>query len=231
MGAGCAARRILDVDLQASDLAAFALLLFSFSVHEAAHAWAADRLGDSTARERGRLTLNPLPHLDLWWSVLIPFLMLTTAGFFFGGGKPVPVSLHRLRQPRRDWMLVSAAGPASNILLAVLFALVFGASKRFGVWPPGATGYDILMTAVAFNLFLAAFNMVPIPPLDGSRVLAGLLPDRAASALMRVERFGFLILIALLWLPGTIPGFPNVIGGLWRAFVVPVGNTLLGLVG
>ena len=169
-------------------------------LHELAHGWTALALGDPTARDRGRLTLNPVKHMDLWGSIIIPgglFLMYllgaTKSLMLFGWAKPVPVDWRRLRHPRRDMMLVAAAGPLTNIVLAWLLV-------RLYVWPPLSHYSYVIGWAILLNLTLAVFNMVPIPPLDGSRVVSGLLPRQLAYQYNRLEPFGLLIVIVLLQL-------------------------------
>jgi Zn-dependent protease len=177
----------------------FAILVLSLSFHEAAHAWAADRLGDPTARRLGRLTMNPLSHIDLFGTVIFPLVALTTVGFFFGWAKPVPVDVRNLRAPRRDFALVAAAGPASNLVLAfvaaALLSLVFGSR---GV--PGLDSVEGVLTwVVLLNVLLAVFNMVPVPPLDGGNVLAGFVPEPVAKLIDAMRPWGFLILFGLLY--------------------------------
>lgn len=187
------------------------LFVLCSAVHEAAHAWVAWRCGDPTAKDLGRLTLNPIPHIDPWMTILLPLMLLWASHgrFAFGGAKPVPVNFHRLRHPWRDMSLVALAGPASNILLAVLFLLLrqFFVSTGFynGAAPiPEAREIDLLPvvldTAAGFNVILAVFNLVPIPPLDGSRVMAWILPGSVREAYLRFESFGLLVIFGLYYL-------------------------------
>ncbi|WPZ32975.1 site-2 protease family protein [Thalassobaculum sp. OXR-137] len=175
-------------------------VLLAITLHEAAHGWAAAKLGDPTARLMGRVTLNPFAHVDLVGTVLIPLaLLLMSAPFLFGYAKPVPVNFSRLRNPRRDMALVALAGPASNILLAVLGALAF---HLVPLVPDVATLWsaEMLERLVLLNLILAVFNMLPIPPLDGGRILVSILPDWAAWKVARLERAGLFIVIGVLFL-------------------------------
>lgn len=174
-------------------------VLLAVTLHEAAHGYVADRLGDDTARRMGRVTLNPLAHVDPFGTVLLPgFLLLVGAPFVFGWAKPVPVAFHRLRDPRRDMVLVALAGPASNILQALAAALLMHLTVHLPSPWLEWTGEN-LANAVIVNVVLAVFNMLPIPPLDGGRVLTGLLPPRAAWRFARIERYGLLILLLLIF--------------------------------
>lgn len=179
----------------------FAVLLFSLTVHEAAHAWAADRLGDPTARRLGRLSLNPVVHVDPIGTLLLPLVALVTSAPVIGWAKPVPVNRFNLANHRRDFLLIAAAGPASNLLLALVASLTVR-FWRLGLPVPERAGAPLLaMLALLFqlNLLLAIFNMVPVPPLDGGNVLAGLLPEGLADRYDRVVRpYGVLILYGLL---------------------------------
>ena len=176
-------------------------VLVAITFHEAAHGWVAWRLGDPTAKALGRVTFNPLKHIDPFGTVILPALLLLGSGgrLMFGFAKPVPVNFSRLRQPRRDMVLVALAGPGSNVVLAVLAALAMHglvlAKGDFQEW----LGRN-LINAVWINCLLCVFNMLPLPPLDGGRVAVGLLPAPLAMRFARLERAGFIILIALLFL-------------------------------
>ena len=173
-------------------------LLTAITFHEAAHAFVAHRRGDDTAWQLGRVTFNPLKHIDPVGTVFLPaMLLLSHSPFLFGYAKPVPVNFRRLNNPRYDMVLVALAGPATNILLALVAALALHALP----WAPANAAqwiFDNLKNALVINAVLAVFNMLPIPPLDGGRVAVGLLPRPLALPLARLEPFGMLILIALL---------------------------------
>jgi Zn-dependent protease len=176
-----------------------AIVIPSITSHEAMHGFVADRFGDPTARERGRLTLNPLPHIDLFFTILIPaILILTHAGVIFGGAKPVPVNVARLRNPRRDWALVAAAGPLTNLALALGISAVLALLVHSGLAAPQSRVTEILSVGIFVNVLLAVFNLIPIPPLDGSRVLQFFLSGPALASYIRLERFGLLIIVALI---------------------------------
>jgi Zn-dependent protease len=183
----------------------FLILLFSLTVHEAAHAWSADRLGDVTARSLGRVSLNPAVHVDPIGTILFPLIALATNVPLIGWAKPVPVDTRRLGPHwKRKFMLIAAAGPASNLVLAIVAAVTvrtLSASGESGAL--GGTLQPLLLGAVQLNVLLAVFNMLPVPPLDGGNVLAGVLSGAAADAFDRLRPYGFLIIYALL-LTGTL---------------------------
>jgi Zn-dependent protease len=196
---------------------AFLVLVFSLTVHESAHAWAADRLGDPTARALGRVSLNPLVHVDPIGTLVFPLVGLLTGAPIIGWAKPVPVATWRFERPRRDYLMVAAAGPISNLSLAFVAALLFQAfpvhvqqaaqlAVNSGLSPADAQVLlplaRLVWTALEINLLLAIFNMLPIPPLDGGSVLAGLLPERLAAGLDRVRPYGFLLLYGLMFSGG-----------------------------
>jgi len=178
----------------------FLILLASLSFHEAAHAWAANRLGDPTARLLGRLTLNPLAHIDWIGTVAFPLILALSNLPVFGWAKPVPVDMRNLQSPRRDFALVALAGPVSNVVLAVGLILVLQAQG--GLVPEtGVTQTSVVLyMGIFLNLILAAFNMLPIPPLDGGNVLAGVLPESMAQVVDRVRPFGAFIILGLFFM-------------------------------
>jgi len=170
-------------------------LVFSIVFHEVAHGYVAYRLGDPTAKNSNRLTLNPLAHIDPMGSVLLPLiLVLTNSPVLFGWAKPVPFNPGYLRNVKKGMMLVGAAGPAANLLLAVIAGALFQLLS-----PSGLIGL-LLVHVCIINVILALFNLIPIPPLDGSRIVVGILPPDLARSYFKLERYGFLIIFGLLWL-------------------------------
>jgi len=215
-------------------ISSIVVLLLALSVHESAHAWTADRLGDPTARNLGRVSLNPLAHADVFGTFLIPlFLVLANSPVVFGWAKPVPVDLRQLRNPRRDHMLVAGAGPASNLIMAgglFVILMVLKVSSPAGELlvnqaardVAGGYGWMGILASMAYNgilinLILAIFNMIPVSPLDGAAVLSGLLPEWLARPLDSIQSFGFIILIGLLYF-----GIPNYV-------FIPVVNAVTDL--
>ena len=177
-----------------SILIGFSIVIVALTIHEAAHALTADRLGDPTARLLGRVSLNPVVHIDPIGTILLPLISAFSGLPLLGWAKPVPVDISRLRHHRRDFMIVAAAGPISNLIQAVLLAVVF----RLVYDGDTSLPIRVLVRAVETNLLLAFFNLLPIPPLDGGNVLAGLVPEGAARVLDQVRQFGFIALYALM---------------------------------
>ncbi|NKE70934.1 site-2 protease family protein [Nitrospiraceae bacterium HYJII51-Mn-bac16s-1-B09] len=193
-------------------------LLFAVTLHEAAHAWVADKKGDSTARMLGRITLNPWVHTDLFGTIIIPLLMFMTTGFIFGYAKPVPVNPLNLRRPKHDMAWVAAAGPGMNLLLAVISGVLyrailliypqlsaFGGVGNFGSSDGLLSAFFVplllmLRFSVTINILLMVFNLIPIPPLDGGRVLVGILPERQSRLIGQIEPYGMLLLIVLVFI-------------------------------
>lgn len=186
-------------------------LVIAIVFHEVSHGLAARALGDPTAQEQRRLSLNPLRHVDPIGTVALPLLLALAKAPVFGWAKPVPVDARRLPNPRRGMMLVALAGPASNLVLALVGAVLLGLFTRdiYGVAPGSLTAFVAanLLNFVIINVFLAIFNLIPLPPFDGGHVVAGLLPEPAAQQWDKLARFGFpLLIILLLVLPSLVPG-------------------------
>jgi Zn-dependent protease len=193
-------------------------VVFAVTLHEAAHCFVTERLGDDTARRAGRVTANPLKHIDRFGTIILPaLLILLRSPFLFGYAKPVPVNFARLNNPRRDMVWVALAGPTTNILLAVASSLLF---YGVGLIPPSPAEWLAanLVHSIQINAVLCVFNMLPLPPLDGGRVAVGLLPYRLAVALAGVERYGIgivlLLLFVLPWLGERIGWNLNILGWL-----------------
>ena len=177
-------------------------VVFAITVHEVAHGWVAKKYGDNTASSLGRLTLNPIKHIDLFGTIILPGLLLITGtGFIFGWAKPVPVDPRNFKRPLQDMAIVALAGPVSNLLMALAWALIIRIGVAIG------TGAEVIslpliymgVAGISINLVLALINLLPIPPLEGSRILTGLLPSYWAWQYNRLERYGFILLLVLLY--------------------------------
>ena len=195
------------------------ILLFSVIIHECSHGYMALLKGDTTARDSGRLTLNPLPHIDPVGSIILPVIMVVfNTGFIFGWAKPVPVDPYNLANPKKDMMWISAAGPLSNFTLgavsALLLRLLLHISMHNNIHIPHSVFYALFYGCM-INFILAIFNMFPVPPLDGSKILMGILPPQQARAYMRLEPYGMLIMMGILML------------GLIRPILMPILNGLI----
>jgi Zn-dependent protease len=196
-------------------LVAFVILIASLTFHEAAHAWTAYKLGDPTARMLGRLSLNPAVHVDVIGTLVFPLIAMITGFPLIGWAKPVPVDMRNLQHPRRDFAIVAAAGPISNLILAAGGALIFtlsGANAASATNELIATG---LIRFVLLNVLLAVFNMIPVPPLDGGNVLMGILPESMAAMIDKLRPWGFLLLYGLM------------LSGLLAAIIFPVQRAVL----
>ena len=194
-------------------------VLFAITLHEVAHGWVANRLGDPTAKMMGRLTLNPLKHIDPVGTVLIPLVFIVALGFAIGYAKPVPVTERNLRNPKRDMAWVALAGPASNLIMAILWMLI--GSLGFALLSSGWDGARFLIYSGAIggliNVLLMVLNLIPIPPLDGSRVVSSLLPGPMAWQYNRLEPYGMFIVLALF------------LTGIWREVFMPLVSAIYTL--
>ncbi len=180
-------------------IAVYALpILFAITVHEAAHGYAAKYFGDLTAERMGRITLNPLKHIDPFGTILLPALTVMLGGILFGWAKPVPVNFANLRNPKKDMFWVAAAGPASNFIMAIFWALLLSYANYA---PNTAVNFlaEMSLAGISINLVLMVLNLLPMPPLDGGRIAVSLLPTPMAIQLARLEQYGFIILIVLMF--------------------------------
>jgi Zn-dependent protease len=182
-----------------TEIAVFAICaILAITFHEAAHGFVALNFGDTTAKDAGRVTLNPIKHIDLFGTIILPLVLFVSAGFLFGYAKPVPVNYSALRNPRWDMVWVAAAGPAMNVLLALVSALLLSGIGALDGETAALVG-NALLLSIELNLILAIFNMLPLPPLDGSKVIAAFLPDRLMNAYLRFGRYGMTVLLVLIF--------------------------------
>lgn len=196
----------------------FSVVAFIIAIasHEAAHAWAAYKLGDTTAQSAGRMTFNPIAHIDPVGTIILPaLLILTQFPVVFGWAKPVPVNPLNFSSPRKGMMITGSAGPISNFLVAGFFAVIFRMASTW-IYLPSWMGM-FFVYCVLINLVIGFFNLIPVPPLDGSNILAGILPPRVAAAYMKISRYGFLIVVALLYF------------GLFERIIIPAAYLFLRL--
>ena len=179
----------------------FAIFIIFATFHEYAHGWMAYRLGDPTAKQRGRLSLNPIVHIDLFWTIIMPILLLLSTGgrFAIGSAKPVPVSYNLLRNPRRDIVFVGLAGPMANVIWALILIWIMKIGNATRAFVSGSPIYSLLFICMYVNVLLLVFNLLPIPPLDGSKLIESLLPDRYAYQYMRLQPYMFVVLIAIMY--------------------------------
>jgi len=217
--------------LDFADLLLFLVALaFSVSFHEFSHAWGANRLGDPTARFAGRLTMNPLAHVDPVGTLIAPGVMylLTQGGAMFGWAKPVPVDSHNLREPRWDGLKVALLGPFSNVLLGLVSAVVFGLLAGLG-FTNNALG-ELLRQMLRVNCLLAVFNLLPVPPLDGSWILDCILPREAYNAYQRIKPYGMLFLVAIILVPGVSSVLIGIPFGILMSLLGTVVNGVAGVI-
>ena len=199
------------------------ILIFSVILHELAHGVVADRLGDPTARLAGRLTLNPIPHIDVIGSIILPaMLIFLNTGLLFGWAKPVPIDPYNLKNPRKDTALISLAGPFTNIMIAVITSIILRILLVFGgsLMIIEIISY-LLVSIIQLNVMLAVFNLLPIHPLDGFKIVGGLLPEKRAHEWYQLERFGYIFLLLLIVSPGMLQAIVGPVISLLSKLLLP----------
>lgn len=197
-------------------------ILFAITVHEAAHGYAAKYFGDMTAYKAGRISLNPIRHIDLFGTILLPALTIALGGILFGWAKPVPVDFSKLRNPKKDMLWVAAAGPASNFVMAIFWVFVI----KFAISAPESIAYPLVLmgkAGISINIVLMVLNLLPLPPLDGGRIAVSLLPTPYAIKFSQIERYGFIILIFLM--------FSGVLSKILDPLINAVYSFIIGLFG
>ncbi len=197
-------------------------ILFAITVHEAAHGYAAKYFGDMTAYNAGRISLNPIRHIDLFGTILLPALTIALGGILFGWAKPVPVDFSKLRNPKKDMLWVAAAGPASNFVMAIFWVFVI----KFAISAPESIAYPLVLmgkAGISINIVLMVLNLLPLPPLDGGRIAVSLLPTPYAIKFSQIERYGFIILIFLM--------FSGVLSKILDPLINAVYNFIISLFG
>ena len=215
---------------QITNIAIFVIpIIIAITFHEAAHGYVALYFGDDTAKKAGRLTLNPLKHIDLFGTILLPLFLFIYTGSAFGWAKPVPVTFSRLNDPRWDMGFVAAAGPAMNLILALVSALAWRLAAS-----SGATTQSLVMSlldqSLTLNVILAVFNLLPIPPLDGSKIVAPLLPQALARPYLALERFGMLILILILIVVPIVAAQSGIAFNLFQTFVLEPADDVVKII-
>ena len=193
------------------------VLLFAIVVHEVAHGWVAYRCGDSTARDMGRLTLNPLPHIDPFMTIIMPILAYLTVGFVIGGAKPVPINPNNFRNSKRDIILVSLAGCVANFIMAIFFAILI----QLGIAKIAHAFTMLCIYGVLINILLGVFNLIPIPPLDGSKILMSILPYKQMITYLKFERFGFILIILFV--------YSGLFGLVFNYVIMPLSSLMTGM--
>lgn len=201
-------------------LVQFPVLIFSITVHEYFHGLVAEKRGDDTPRLYGRLTLNPLAHIDFVGTLLLPIIAILTGAPVFGWAKPVPINPYRLNNPKRDMMFVGLAGPLSNLTVAISSAILIRLLKVFGLLGVVEQAAELFLILIYLNVLLCVFNLIPVPPLDGSRILSGLLPPRMSYEYDKLTPYGFFIVILLLW--------SGILGVIFNVVVYPIAAFLIG---
>ncbi len=206
------------------------ILIYSIIIHEVSHGLVAEYLGDPTARLMKRLTLNPLPHIDPFGSILLPLILIISgSGFLFGWAKPVPFDPYNLKNPRRDAALISLAGPASNLILALIVSVLLRLFIFFNIPFLSTIGSSILPSAIILNISLAVFNFLPISPLDGFKIIGGVLSDQRAKEWYELERYGFIFLLILIITPGLLSTVVGPVINFLSSLLIP-GNLAGGII-